>query len=600
MLIIAWGLALLAVVLVSTAMLGFGCFLATFVSSLSVALVLGVGLFAELSLLSGMISYSVVVQSLLVALGLFLFLRHFAALKTIGSHLPRSKNWLWLIFPFAYFLARFFADGVPQQHSDPIYYHLSAPKFWTELGRIALTESHPSYAQSTLWETVYGIPMLWFGTSKVMSLVTSQLYGQWMHALWGQLGSVVLGAVVLGQLLDSASELDKSILPKVDVGLCLFVSWLCTSLPSYEWLGSLAKNDYILMLFILAATSTALRGWFFATGLLIGMAYSTKVFAAWTGLAVLILIPWRQWPTYALGALLTMLPVLTRNLIYTGNPLFPSFDDKLGVHWISSWWNNHNQSFGGAPRLDSEMLKWLWEKLLAKPLPKLLLALGLVAIAFRSIRLRRVHLRWGAFLSIQLLLCLTMLRWSADGRYGNFIATLWLLTGMAAFLSEINAHRPTQKFGALVLLPLALLINIPLDVLIKIPRDYLFTNVEHYLEQFHVVYDMQTWVRKNIPLQDKILFTAEKQQYYLDRPFETVVEMKKWEEILTPIHTAPELFTTLRAQGFRYVHFSPQAGGYPIVLRPYWPQILEMQNQAVFRSANSLVFDLRRGDDALL
>ena len=244
------------------------------------------------------------------------------------------------------------------------------------------------------------------------------------------------------------------------------------------------------------------------------------------------------------------------------------------------------------------MFGWLDKQMFQHPLPKILLALGIVALAVEVLRGRRVaklcRRRWVAFLGIQMVLIFLMLRPGADGRYGNYTAMLAAIFAMACLIREAARHKPLWSFGAPALLALGFLINSPIDQLVKVPLHYWFEPAVHYVEQFHPLYDMQAWVQTNVPVDEKILFTAEKQQFYLDRPFETVVEMKKWEDVLTPIHSAPELFTKLKEMGYRYVHFSPQAGGYPIAIRPYWEQIVALSDRASFKSPTSLIFDLRR------
>ncbi|MBI3542658.1 MAG: hypothetical protein HY075_05220 [Deltaproteobacteria bacterium] len=599
MLLTCWVLALIAVVAVSAAVFGFAALARGLFPEARSPEALGLGIFTSVLLVTGIAgAYNVLFQSALVFGGLaFLALSPEywrGRLKDLRRHLPRGRDWLWLGFPAVYFVTRFFSCGLPQQHSDPLYYHLSAPQLWAELGRITITPEHPSFAQAALWETLYGIPQLWFGTRGASAHVITQLYGQWMHMFWGQGGTLLLAALLLARL---APPLER--LP----GLTVFVAWLCTTQPVFEWLGCLAKNDYVLCVFVLGAVLEALDERWWLAGFFIGLAYSTKVLAAWAALALVVFIPPRRWPRYVAGAALSAAPFLLRNLIATRNPLFPNLDDVLGPHWVSSWWMNHNATFGGGPRFDPRMFRWLSEQMFMKALPKLLLGAGAAAFAVeawrrhsgksRETKLAGLHRRrWLVFLGIQFVLAFTMLRPLADGRYGNYVAILMTVFASACVLREAARDRRVWRYGAPVLLALGALVNSPVDVLWKIPRDYWFEPAVHYVEQFHPCYDVQRWIQINVPPKDQVLFFAEKEQFYLDRDWETVSEMKKWDELLTPIKTADELFEVLRGRGYRYAHFSPQAGGYPGVIRPYWNTLVAREREAVYRSPTSLVFKI--------
>jgi len=542
--------------------------------------------------------YKAVPQSVMVCLGLVLFVTNRAYWEkslSLKSRFQKS-DWLWLIFPLLYALARFFVCGIPQEHGDPLYYHLAAPKLWAQLGQIRLTESHPSFSQAVLWETVFGIPQLWFGTEGVRHHVLAQLFGQWMHFFWGQVTCVAAAYVLIRRFSRTVRE---------SIGPLLFFAWISTTFPSFEWLGSIAKNDYVLSAFVLTAVIEALTGKAFLAGILIGFGCSIKIFGAWAGIALIALLVGRGKTTkrlmlYVLGGTLAVAPFVTRNLIWTKNPLFPSLDPLLGPHWISQWWNDHNASFISAPRIDASMLKWFWERPMEKMLPKVFFILGIGFSVFELFQkkipreLKSELKRWLVFISIQLVFILSMLSWGSDGRYANFCLASISIFFAAVVLRVLKSNTFGQRYVLPVFLGLGLLVSIPLDQVIKIPKRFLFESPDRYVDQFHAVYRVQKWVNANVSPGSKILFMAEKQHFYLDHEWETVPEMKKWEEILAPIRSLPELFTTLNKLGYRYVHFTTEGGGYPPPLRSYWKDILAVKEKAVYQSSVALIFDLRK------
>lgn len=597
-LFLAWIAAFGFAALISFAALGYGCMVGVLTRNARSAIVLGLGFYCTAIMVTGVWGgYNKMVQTLMVAVGVagaFTYRRQLRRFMNVDW--PAGLDRLWLALPFVYWVTRFFTSGLPQQHSDALYYHLPAAQLWAELGAIKLTPEHPSYAQASLWETLYGIPQIWIGTKGATNHVVTQVYAQWMHFFWGQVGTAFVAAGLLKQLAEPL---------KVRPGLAIFLGWLATTLPAFEWTGCLAKNDYIIMLFVLASVIEALERRWLLAGLLMGFAYSTKVIAAWAAIAMLSLLftgtrqlLGRYFFSYATGILFGVAAYTFRNLFSTGNPVFPTLDNVLGPHWVSTLWNNHNLSFGGAPKFDSAMFGWLWNKMFEKALPKTIMALGLVALAIEALRRRiprDLHIdQWLVFLFVGTLLPFLMLRPGADGRYGNFTASLIAVFALAAVVRAAHAHGTVARYGVPVLALLGLLVNSPIDQLYKIPRDYLFEHATKYVEYFHYAYDMQSWVQKNLPPGARIAFMAEKQGFYLDRPFETISEMKKWDPILDPIKSAPELISKLREQGFDYLHVSPDTGGYPPVIRPYWKELLAMKKRIVYSSQSSIIFDLRR------
>lgn len=141
---------------------------------------------------------------------------------------------LWIIFPSLYFLARFVSITTPHQHSDPLYYHVFAPKFWADSGRIFLEATHPSFSQATLWETLYGVPSVFLkNASPLFRNITTLLAAQSLHFWIGQFLTVWIGAHVISKL--RANEM------KVDAR-DFFFSWLACVAPFLNGRAALQKQ----------------------------------------------------------------------------------------------------------------------------------------------------------------------------------------------------------------------------------------------------------------------------------------------------------------------------------------------------------------------
>ncbi len=490
---------------------------------------------------------------------------------------PRPVNhnsWLVLLifsfFPVSYFTCRFLSCLLPQQHSDPLYYHLLAPKFWAQAGRIFISELNPSLSQATFFEVIYGIPMTILprlGLSPPRVLVISQIFGQIMHMLWGQIASCFLIFAILRRQ-EAMSKKDDlfSSLP-----LLFFISWLAIMVPSLEWTGTLAKNDYVIVAFVLAGVFSGLYGSKFLSGLFFGFAISTKVIGAWYAigffLAAILFQDWRkklklQVIPWGIGAILGSFLILAKNAYFTGNPLFPAFDSILGPGWTSLSWTHHNASFSGPPSFWFGSFDWFLDQPLMKWSEKLFFSASTFMIVFALTKKRSIRdvLFWISFLGVAALLGISMLRGGADGRYFGAFVVLIHTAGLL-----YRRILPVKVYLILMFI-VALGVRIPFEVLVKVPREYLFTESSHYLDQFHPNYKIHLWIEENISENKRILFIDDKVQYYLDRPFETVSEMRRWEKFFESAKDLPpfQIKDSLLSLGFQWLCIRVDPTGRPI------------------------------------
>ena len=595
MLISTWALALIPVCILFCAIWGFGLALSRqiFGRPIFTAPILGLSVFSTLSFIIGVAGfYSGSIQLALAGLGVTLMVKYhrdfvswwrdFINWSEETGSAPRNVQKLWLVLPLFYFIARFFSAGLPQQHSDALYYHLLAPKFWAQWGQIKLTQEHPSFVQATLWESILGLPLMWlkplgFSAAKI----AAHIAGQWMHVIWGQIATLLMSLGLFRHLIQK--QTGKS----VSFEFALFLCWLFTCLPSLEWTGGLVKNDYILFLLLVVGTYESLRDRFALAGFYLGIALSTKLFAFWTGIALLVFVPWRHWPRYIAFGTLGACPVWIRNVIFAANPVFPVFDDKWGPFWISNGWRQANELFAGAPELHFEKLRWFWEKALEKSLAKILFLGSCLAMITCWRTNRWLKLRVCAFFAIQSAIALSILRWGADGRYGIPSIALFMIFCFGYFFKEIKF----PKHLLWVFLPLGLLVRTPVELLIKVPRDYWFKPAQTYIDRFHDTAALHDWIHKSITPTDVILFTYTKTHYYLDRDFDCVPEMKSWEEFFKSQRDIESLIKSLKQKNIRYLHFQVEPNSRP-VFQYFSEDFFKLREKAVYRHGISMIFDL--------
>ena len=638
MLIYNWFQALTLTVFISISMAGYGTLTLGWARHWLTALALGIGIYTHLVLFTGLIGfYSLAPQLILALMGWALFVRFLiqgdgTAIRNTLSKLcpqkPQKIDALWLVLPGLYFLARFFSCGLPQQHSDPLYYHLAAPKFWATQGRIILSEQHPSFSQSTLWEVLYGLSQIFLVGDPTQKNITTQLVGQWLHLFWGHIASVALAAQLLKDFVCKSAK-------SLPVSLYIFIAWICLSIPSLEWTSSLAKNDYLVLAFILAALveigsdtnahsghNMTRKGQYFRAGLFLGLAYSIKLFALWTAVAFIILLPletigvlavsstWGVLLTYGAGFIAGIALIVGRNLYFTGNPLFPGLSHVFGPNWVSNAWNTANASFIGPPRIDWQMLRWISEHMFERDFSKVLLGLGTLTYSVRCFLERRLfYKKEFLFLIIQTFILLLLLRHDANGRYSaSVVSILFLILAANALLlilrqSQVLSDHTHGFFSkayfrkpSLLCLPLLMLglgTNIPLDVLVKLPRDYLFAPSTKYLERFHYEYSIVAWLNQNLSAADRFISLNEKIFYYLNHEYEAVLEMRFWERILSEQYTLTQTLDTLKAMGYRYAHLSRESSGY-LKIPDYQTLLMTYKNRAAYSTDNAIIFDLTK------
>ena len=158
---------------------------------------LGLSFWATLSFFIGMVpgGFSKAPQLFLLFTGvaLFFFRRRedFYKFSTFRKLLkPEIKSFVWMIFPILFILVRTMTAGVPDHHTDPLYYHLAAAKDWFLQHQIRLDESHPSFVQATLIESLFSIPLFFKANVNLNNLVLTEIFSQQFHHWFGYVFSI--------------------------------------------------------------------------------------------------------------------------------------------------------------------------------------------------------------------------------------------------------------------------------------------------------------------------------------------------------------------------------------------------------------------------
>lgn len=287
----------------------------------------GIGLLGTLWLWIGLISVPPVpVTLILLAIGWLCLWRWRFPLPTFPTLSRRVWAYLAVVLSVSFVQAL-----LPAMTFDELLYHLRLPELWLASGSLYPPQHEPQFYFPVLLESLFTMALQLSGESAA-------------HLIhWGALPLVL---IILWQLT-------HRFMSNVSIGLVWVIALSIQMLPS---LASWAYTDVYLACFQVGVVWTLLiwreekeSGWLIIAGISAGLALGVKYLALFTPfLAVLmILFLERRRPGAALRAVvlfggvtcLVALPSYLRNMIGTGNPIFPFlFPTPYWDDFRSAWY----------------------------------------------------------------------------------------------------------------------------------------------------------------------------------------------------------------------------------------------------------------------
>lgn len=244
------------------------------------------------------------------------WLRQFGALGELWRESGRFGQAIGILLSVGLFAALCVALAPPLKY-DALAYHLTLPEAYLRLGRVKYLP----------WIATSGHPQ------------TAEMLYTWAIALGGR---------------QAATVLSWSVAPLTALGLLGYLRQRIGSSPAWAGVGSLlagytlllspawAYSDWLGLFFgfgCLVALDLwrqdGLRAHLWLAGAFAGLAFTTKYTAGALALAALAALGWHAWKRraaflpaalqYGLAAAIFALPWLIKNLVTTGNPLYPFF-----------------------------------------------------------------------------------------------------------------------------------------------------------------------------------------------------------------------------------------------------------------------------------
>jgi hypothetical protein len=299
---------------------------------------------------------------------------------------------------------------------DVLSYHLQGPKEWLGAGHILPLDHNvytylPAYVEAAY--TQLGA-MLGVGSDPSLGAGSGDAVyaAQFLHMMFAVLAAWMIGCFVRTAMRERDDDPRSNVVGILTLALCLGVPWLVVT-------GSMAYNEMgVLLSFacaLLAARADGItpmaRG--ALVGALIGVACSAKPTALFmaapgAGVALLAFLPLRRWPV-AIGAgvvagLCALAPWLVRNVVASGNPVFPELTGVFGLgHWTSEqaarWAAGHHLDLTFGARLGR-----LFDPSFGVVHPQWSIFFGVVLVAAITTLILPRTRRAGAVLSITLVL----------------------------------------------------------------------------------------------------------------------------------------------------------------------------------------------------
>jgi len=407
---------------------------------------------------------------------------------------------------------------------DSLNYHLAFPDHWLAAGRFIEFPRHGFSYYPSSYGALYGFALATVGPWAATAI----------HYWFGVLGALTaasLGSKIGGKTTAVWAAACYGLTPAV----LEVATYAAADLAVAAWGGA--------ALFVLLTGDHKRRtpGRAALCGFLIGCAVAAKYLALAVVLLPLVIaaVPMffgagrkqiiRTVLVFAFAAAIPLAPWLGRNLVWTGNPLYPYLQTLLGGPATDMSIGGHMMQIGGA---SAGTLTWAWS--------------AATALVRRTID----PLAQGGLLGPQWLLLLPVAAFTVRRKtQRTFALSLWLftLTGLATWGSLVQMAR----FLLPVLIPAAALAGSAAAALVSLPETVLrwsfrillatiffwnatmivttqnferlgiaggFVAAEDYLQRWASYYPVVDYLNQDLPQDARVLFVAEPRSMYVNRP----------------------------------------------------------------------------------
>ena len=489
-------------------------------------------------------------------------------------------------------------NSFPLRGSDEYYYHLLGPKLWSDAGRISLHTSHPVIMQCSLWEYLYLWGYALVAEPGAYGLIEGQIFARWTHVAVGFAGTALALYEILKRYSYSRTWIAVALIAALSSGGLL---------PSL----SQAKNDWgvsfwlLTSMLILISPNRRGRNYLVIAGMFLGAALAAKFSVGLTALP--LLATWivfehtsakarvRSLFLVLSGACITLAPILLRNWIEVGNPVFPAMNNLFHSPWASLSWQDLQSKyevsgFDLSPKNWENKLAGLlnsspWiASLLLFPLAtawrRHLAPLFLIGICSFLLTGLKVNIAFGEVSHV--------LRLHGPG---SLILTAACVLLIESIINKI-APRATSLLAGASLVFILTSASIPWKIWLDAPK---IRAASIIVRETHVGGAAKAWLRLNAKPHEAIFSTGDDQIYYIAHLNVIVMTRQPVIDALTAAPSnAREILRTLREYNGRYLLDSRHWHSYAWSdkARRMTRMLLNHPEALVFTSKDSDVYDL--------
>jgi hypothetical protein len=465
--------------------------------------------------------------------------------------LPKKFDliWIYLIFGFLVCL-------IPSPYFDPLNYHLAAGKFWIENKEVINPVKSIAFYHNSIFDYLFMYPMGIFGVKSINSLAYAQISSQLIHFFFGIFPSALILKRIL-RLFDIRFRFEL-----------LFLILVFISRGSLQHKAFVAKNDWAaIYLTLLGAylylTSMKKSSNVFLAGFLHGLVFSIKFTSILGAIPFLLLgIKKLKKPkiifSYLLPAGVGASLFLTRNYLWTDNPLFPVFNNLFESSLLSQTWAFGFTRFEGT---------YVSADLLIGKIYNIVGHQWLNALYFVGFLIRKRELRYLWFYNTLIILFFSLITGPSSE-----LRALGVASALIPMLSLYLVIEIFQRFNIRKYLPLVyllVLVNIFKTILYspeqlkvvnkKMLNYFSYSEVSEYiLNEFYGMPSSKFLKDKNAIMATNGDLTP----YYFSNPFIKIWDYSALDKDLYRSRTPKELVMVLKKYNIRYFvwgtyHFDP-------------------------------------------
>lgn len=478
---------------------------------------------------------------LTVPAGSFLFLNFTPELKNLGEKIKSKSSMWYLLFLFPLFYA-----ALPSSFFDTLVYHLGIPNLYIQNGGFCAT---PQF--------LYANTAIYYEVSLIPSVFAGALVPRFFH--------LIVGIFLVSAVIDFAGDymnIRKRWLPAL----------LIITMPLSGFLLTTVKNDLVSALFILLGIRFLLEKQFSRAGIFWGFAVGIKYFNALPMLIFLLLFliyqkkfPVKQYLFFSLAFLALLIPLFSKNILYTGNPVFPFFHSLFPFEF---W----DESRSRMMARDVGRICRSWKDFLYLPYNLSFKEfgsggrVGVQFLAFLPFLLGSAEKKAGRHKTdgdnkrVSLLLAFSLITIFAGCAFTGSIRFFYLpFLILCLFVARVVEQKPGVVMN--VLLAIVLLLNMATSIALL---NYLYNphllytqnmTRDEYLSRTVHSYPAFQFLNHHTPENSRILLVGETRNYYLKRPYSVASAIDY--SILKPYAEKADNFIDwlirLRADGIDYI-----------------------------------------------